>query len=53
MDSSFNEVIEGWVGIACEKFLCVLMWVHGASFVNVQRTCCHTKQLVQSTPKGI
>jgi hypothetical protein len=62
MGSSFNEVIEGWVGIACEKFFCVLMvqnsfvlsmWVHGAFLVDVQRACCHIKQLVHSTPKGI
>jgi len=37
--SSFNEVIEGWVGIACEKILCV---VDGAKFlcvVNVGSWC--------------
>jgi hypothetical protein len=29
------------------------MWVHGASLVDVQKTCCDTKQLAHSTPKGI
>jgi hypothetical protein len=23
------------------------MWVHATSFINIQKTCCHTKQLVQ------
>ncbi len=25
----------------------LLTWVHGASLVNIQRTCYHTKQFVQ------
>jgi hypothetical protein len=25
----------------------LLMWVHGAFIINVQKTCCHIEQLVQ------
>ncbi len=55
MGSSFNEVVEGWVAIVGEKLLCVangakLFCVVNvgscASLVDVQRTCCHIKQLV-------
>jgi hypothetical protein len=56
MGLSFGGVTKGWVGIAFGKLLCVAvvqnsfvlsMLVHDVSFVNVQKSCCHTEQLVQ------
>ncbi len=62
MVSSFNEVLEAGLVLHVNSFFVLLMvqnsfvlsmWVHGAFFVDVQKTCCHIKQLVHSTPKGI
>jgi hypothetical protein len=56
MGLSFCEVVEGWVTLQVENsfvllvvqiFFVLSMLVHDASFINVKKTCCHTKQLMQ------
>jgi hypothetical protein len=56
MGLSFGGVTKSWVGIAFGKLFCVAMvqnsfvlsmLVHDVSFVTVQKSCCHTEQLVQ------
>jgi len=41
------HVKNSFVLLVVQFFFLLLMWVHGAFFVNVQRTCCHMEQLVQ------
>jgi hypothetical protein len=48
MGLSFGKVAKVWANIVSGIFFCVLlMLVHNVYLVNVQKTYCHTKQLMQ------
>ncbi len=41
------RLLKAGLTLHVQNFFLLLMWVHGAFFVNVQRACCHMEQLVQ------